>query len=83
MPVNQFVQARIDLSKKQGKAIGEKMVKNMGEMVAIEETNIPNCVAYITRAKTYLIHHDGSVHDLGAAVAQSKPAKRPSAGRVR
>lgn len=83
MPVNQFVQARIDLSKKQAEVIGQKMVENLGDMVALEETNIPNCVAYITRAKTFLIHHNGEVHDLGAAVQQARPDRRPSAGRVR
>lgn len=83
MPVNQFVQARIDLSKKQGEVIGKMMVDNLGAAVALEETNIPNCVAYVTKAKTYLVHHDGTVHDLGAAVQQATPARRPSSGRVR
>jgi len=83
MPVNQFVQARIDLSKKQSEVIGEMMVQNLGPMTALEETNIPNCVAFITASKTYLVHHDGTVHDLGAAVQQAKPSRRPSAGRVR
>jgi hypothetical protein len=83
VPVNQFVQARIDLSKKQSEVIGKMMVDNLGPMVALEETNIPNCVAYITASKTYLVHHDGTVHDLGAAVAQAKSARQPSRGRVR
>lgn len=84
MPVNNFQQARIDMSKAQAKAVGELLVNVMGAAVSIEETNIANCVAVIKGGSTVtLVHHGGEVHKISGSTA--KDVKKPSAraGRPR
>lgn len=67
MPINKMSQARIDLSKAQVEAFvewwSEQKVKP--QAVSLEETNLENTHAIITKRGTSTLHHTGEVHGLG------------------
>lgn len=78
MPVTNTQQARIDMSRKQAEAVVDLISEaRAAPMFSLEETNIAGCIAFITKANTVLVHHDGSTHNLGAAVQSAKmPIRR-------
>jgi hypothetical protein len=77
MPVNNFQQARIDLSKAQARAIAELFKNTMSTAtISLEETNVPNCVAVIKQNSVTLVHHGGEVHKIGASTTRPQAAKK-------
>jgi hypothetical protein len=66
MPITNTQQARIDLSRAQYKAIADIWRSTQQVSVSLEETNIPNTVALLSKnGEIKLIHHNGEVHILG------------------
>lgn len=87
MPVNNFQQARIDMSKAQAKAVGELLMNTMGASVSLEETNIANCVAVIKVGKASsavtLVHHGGEVYRISGSPTAAEHKQRAKQGRAR
>lgn len=74
MPVNNFQQARIDMSRAQAKAVAELLKDTRSAGVALEETNIQGCIAVLMPGVT-LVHHGGEVHKIGASTIRAAAAR--------
>jgi hypothetical protein len=66
MPITKTEQARIDLSRAQYKALVDIWRTTQEVSMSLEETNLPNTVALLSKnGEIKLIHHNGEVHRLG------------------